>query len=136
MDSDGDERMDTDSGNEFDGENSDENQHTQHLIVGKIERVYLKNFLTHTEATVHPSEQLNLVSSLCSFFHTSVSSVPERCVRFSTLSAVLLCVLYRKNFTSLFCFCLFLSSGYELGDRSKWNGKIVDRCIDYHWHGW
>lgn len=65
MDSDGDERMDTDSGSECD-ENSLGNQHTQHLIAGKIATVYLKNFLTHTEATVHPSEQLNLVSFLCS----------------------------------------------------------------------
>lgn len=76
MDSDGDERMDTDSDNEF-GENSHGSQHTQqqqrqqqqqhqHLIAGKIAKVHLKNFLTHTEATVHPSEQLNLVSFLCS----------------------------------------------------------------------
>lgn len=37
---------------------------TKHLIAGKIVTIHIKNFLTHTEATVHPSEQLNLVS-LC-----------------------------------------------------------------------
>lgn len=62
MDSDDDQRMDTDSGCENE-ENSHANQHTQqHLIAGKIATVHLKNFLTHTEATVHPSEHLNLVS--------------------------------------------------------------------------
>lgn len=35
---------------------------TKNLIAGKIVTIHLKNFLTHTEATVHPSEQLNLVS--------------------------------------------------------------------------
>lgn len=36
-------------------------QSSKNLITGKIISVHLKNFLTHTEATVYPSEQLNLV---------------------------------------------------------------------------
>lgn len=63
MDSDDDQRMDvdSDSDNEID-ENSNANQHNHNIIAGKIAMVHLKNFLTHTEATVYPSEQLNLVS--------------------------------------------------------------------------
>lgn len=37
-------------------------EQSKNLIVGKIVKIHLKNFLTHTEAIVHPSEQLNLVS--------------------------------------------------------------------------
>lgn len=37
---------------------------SKNLIAGKIVKLHLKNFLTHTEVTVHPSEQLNLVSVL------------------------------------------------------------------------
>ncbi|XP_031636219.1 structural maintenance of chromosomes protein 5 [Contarinia nasturtii] len=33
----------------------------KHLIAGKIVKIHLKDFLTHTEAIVHPSEHLNLV---------------------------------------------------------------------------
>lgn len=61
MDSDDDQRMNTDSGNENE-ENAHKTRPSQNLIAGKIVMVHLKNFLTHTEATVHPSEQLNLVS--------------------------------------------------------------------------
>lgn len=45
-------------------ESDDETEATQtkNLIAGKIVKIHLKNFLTHTEATVQPSEQLNLVS--------------------------------------------------------------------------
>lgn len=32
------------------------------LIAGKIVKIHVKNFLTHTEAIVHPTEHLNLVS--------------------------------------------------------------------------
>lgn len=39
------------------------------LIAGKIAEIHLKNFLTHTEATVHPSEQLNLVSLIACIAH-------------------------------------------------------------------
>lgn len=45
---------------------------TKHLIAGKIVTIHIKNFLTHTEITVHPSEQLNLVS-LCKQFFFSLS---------------------------------------------------------------
>lgn len=40
----------------------DESEADMNLIAGKIVKIHLKNFLTHTEAIVHPSEQLNLVS--------------------------------------------------------------------------
>lgn len=42
-----------------------ENVNAVNLIAGKIVTIELKNFLTHSEATVHPSEQLNLVSVHC-----------------------------------------------------------------------
>lgn len=73
MDSDDDTRMYTDSEN--DSEVDDPvavNQHNQNLIIGKIYEVYLKNFLTHTELTVHPSEQLNLVSFFFFMFYCFV----------------------------------------------------------------
>lgn len=55
IESDEEHQMDVDSDSEAD--NSIKN-----LIAGKIVSVHLKNFLTHTEATVYPNEQLNLVS--------------------------------------------------------------------------
>lgn len=35
----------------------------KNLIAGKIVKIHLENFLTHSEATVYPNEQLNLVST-------------------------------------------------------------------------
>lgn len=79
MDSDSDQRMDSDSENEVEmDEAAGTNSPNQNIVVGKIVEVYLKNFLTHTEATVHPSEQLNLVS-----LTTSSSSSCSSPVRFS-----------------------------------------------------
>ena len=84
MDSDDDQRMDTDSGSEME-ENSHANTH-RHLIAGKIASVHLKNFLTHTEATVNPSEQLNLVSTIffsCCFNNRDIvfgHTIVHRCL--------------------------------------------------------
>lgn len=90
--------MDTDSGSEIDDDNSHGNQQTQHLVAGKIAKVYLKNFLTHTEATVHPSEQLNLVSFLCSS-SSFLCLDQSKSFRFSTLSAYLPVLCLCLNFT-------------------------------------
>lgn len=148
MDSDGDERMDTDSGSECE-ENSLGNQHTKHLIAGKIATVHLKNFLTHTEATVHPSEQLNLVSFLCSSFFFVLTTMHVFSCTVSTF-ACSVCAqtlefhnkmkLREKNQTecrlSDFVVVVFSRCGNKLGYWSKWNGKIVNCCIDYHRYGW
>lgn len=53
--------VDSDDEQQFDME-SESAQTSKNLIAGKIVEIHIKNFLTHTEATVHPSEQLNLVS--------------------------------------------------------------------------
>lgn len=55
-DSDDDQQMAVGSDSETELENAAKN-----LTAGKIVKIHLKNFLTHTEATVYPSEQLNLV---------------------------------------------------------------------------
>lgn len=58
MDSDEEHRMDVESDDDVD----DIDVSVKNLVAGKIISVHLKNFLTHTEATVYPNEQLNLVS--------------------------------------------------------------------------
>lgn len=58
IDSSDDERSENGQPMESDNEIAEANN----LIAGKIVKIHLKNFLTHTEATVNPSEQLNLVS--------------------------------------------------------------------------
>lgn len=60
VDSDDEQRMD--SGSENETENDDLNQSAKNLVAGKIVTIHVNNFLTHTEATVHPNEQLNLVN--------------------------------------------------------------------------
>lgn len=50
------------SGNDQSMDLDERRTQAKNLIAGKIVKIHLKNFLTHTEATVHPSEQLNLVS--------------------------------------------------------------------------
>lgn len=62
VDSDDDQRLNNE--NDSDNETDDMNQTNKHVIAGKIVTIHLQNFLTHTEATVHPNEQLNLVSSI------------------------------------------------------------------------
>lgn len=57
--------MDVDSSSSSDSEDqsmepSGENE-TNDLVAGKIVKIHLENFLTHSEAIVHPNEQLNLV---------------------------------------------------------------------------
>lgn len=59
---------DSDDSNQMDvsDEEVDEiNRTGTNFTAGKIVKIHLKNFLTHTEATVYPSEQLNLVSVYC-----------------------------------------------------------------------
>lgn len=61
--------MEVDSDDEQQFDSSAEQDATSiNLIAGKIVEIHLKNFLTHTEAIVRPSEQLNLVTFL--FAHT------------------------------------------------------------------
>lgn len=59
VDSDDDQRC---NGNESDTEDVNVSQSSKNLVAGKIVSIHLQNFLTHTEATVYPNEQLNLVS--------------------------------------------------------------------------
>lgn len=100
MDSDSDQRMDSDSENEVEmDEAAGTNSPNQNIVVGKIVEVYLKNFLTHTEATVHPSEQLNLVS-----LTTSSSSSCSSPVRF-----ILMRLLFLVCNVSTFAQCILMN---------------------------
>lgn len=66
VDSDGEQQLDS---------SADQDETSINLIAGKIVEIHLKNFLTHTEAIVRPSEQLNLVIFYCAYINKSYKQI-------------------------------------------------------------
>lgn len=79
----------------------DENGTTKNLIAGKIVSIHLKNFLTHTEATVYPSEQLNLVCFLAFWIECIHLTVFINANQFQWFSVEFLFRIFRLIFFAL-----------------------------------